>query len=101
MLPRPALGGADLDEEGVLVVDVGEERAEVPSGRRHRALPGVSTCGSLGWLSVPAVKSIFCVDTEVLLAEGTVPYVHACTCYVFDEPLDGAGADTSPTFNPG
>jgi hypothetical protein len=30
-----------------------------------------------------------------------VPYVHACTCYVFDESLDGAGADKSSTFNPG
>jgi hypothetical protein len=34
----------------------------------RRTLPGVSTCGSFGWLSVPAVKSISCVDTEVLLA---------------------------------
>jgi len=47
------------------------------------------------------VKSISCVDTAVLLAEGTVPYVHACTCYVFDEPLDGAGVDKSPTVDPG
>lgn len=56
---------------------------------------------AFGWLSVPAVKSISCVDTAVLLAEGTVPYVHACTCYVFDEPLDGAGVDKSPTVDPG
>jgi hypothetical protein len=52
-------------------------------------------------MAVPAVKSISCVDTEVLLADSTVAYVHACTCYVFAEPLDGAGADKSPTFNPG
>jgi hypothetical protein len=103
LLARPVVGGADLHKEGVLVVDVGGVlRVRAAGGTATwRTLPGVSTCGSFGWRSIPAVKSISCVDTDVLLTDGTVPYVHACTCYFFDEPLDGAGADTSPTFNPG
>jgi hypothetical protein len=64
-------------------------------------LPGVNEVRRSRPMPAPDSWSALPPPGQVLLAGFRVSYIRACTCYVFDEPLDGAGADTSPTFNPG